>query len=60
MKKRTITIFLYDIIYDDRTTETTSFTKMELAAFKRSNKKKKVITMKKLFQLDINIKSLNK
>lgn len=59
-KKRQITIYLYDIVYDrgfiDDHFETRSFTKKELANFKRSNRKKSVVTMTKLSEITVIIK----
>jgi hypothetical protein len=60
MKHRDITVTVFDIVFKDRTTAMLSLTKMELASFKRSNRYKEVLTMKKIAQIEIKIKSLHK
>ena len=60
MKNRDLTVTVFDIVFKDGTTAMLSFTKMELASFKRSNRYKQVLTMKKIAQIEIKIKSLHK
>lgn len=58
MKQRKLQVTIYDIMYEDKSTTMQSFTKMEFAAFKRTNRFKKVISLKKISQIEIIVKSL--
>jgi len=41
-EKKTVTVTMYHLLYDNRTVEIVSFNKMQMAAFKRSFKYKKL------------------
>jgi hypothetical protein len=57
MTTRALTITVLDIFYEDKTSEITGFTKRELASFKRTKKYKKVLTKKKLCEIEVKIKT---
>jgi hypothetical protein len=56
MRGREFEITLFDIIYENGETEIKSFTAKELGAFKRSNQYKKILSKKKLAQINLVIK----
>jgi hypothetical protein len=56
MKKRKLQITLMDIVYENGKGSVQSFTKKELAGWRRSNDFKKVLSQKKLCLIDIEIR----
>jgi hypothetical protein len=47
-----------DMIFEDRSMEVRTFTPMELAAFKRSKRYKKLLSKKVLLQWEVKLKTL--